>query len=97
MQTVDKENANAFSTLLGDGTTVRYFFDPDTKLCVQRSVIRSPTDASHIVFKDYRRIDGLPVPFKSAFYLNGYATEEYSLSTVRFGAVDGAYFVIPTY
>ena len=41
LETIDGRKADAFSVAVAGGVTLRYFFDTRTRLCLQRSVLRS--------------------------------------------------------
>jgi hypothetical protein len=98
LETIDGRKADAFSVAVAGGVTLRYFFDTRTRLCLQRSVLRSSNIASHIVFEDYRDAGGVPFPFRMRFFDNQELYLEQDFTSVHVGATlsDGLFEIRPS-
>jgi hypothetical protein len=86
LETIDGRKADAISVGAADGVTLRYFFDTRTRLCLQRSVLRSSNSASYMLFDDYRDAGGVPFPFRIRFFDNQELYLEQDFTSVHVGA-----------
>lgn len=67
--------------------TVRYLFDPESHLCLQRTI--TPTGSKHspyIIYSDYREASGLPYPFRTEMWLGKLRIQNETLQSVKIGA-----------
>jgi hypothetical protein len=89
---LEGKETEAYSVNLPNASTVRFYFDLETGLCVERSVIRAPGNANHVLFDDYRRVDGLPIPFRRRYFYNKTLTSEQTFAIISLNDVDLSFF-----
>jgi hypothetical protein len=88
--TLEGQEAYTFEQDLPERKAIaRYLFDPETLLCLQRTLILQSQEKafSFTVFSDYRETNGLPYPFRTRVIdaKRKVTTWEEKLSSVRIG------------
>ena len=95
-KTFDGKFAWSFS-VPDNGSVVHYFFDPDTKLCLQESYILPGGYPGHTVYGDYRDVQGVPrAHHLQRFYGDRLITESFFDHIDVPQTMDDKLFEIPT-
>ena len=94
-ESLDGTKARAYSVRPWQTVAVRFLFDQSTNLCIQYDQTRAAHDVTHVVLRDYRVVDELPVPFVRRFYYNETLTREWIFRTVLIGSPPASAFDAP--
>ncbi|MGH9532481.1 MAG: MBL fold metallo-hydrolase [Terriglobales bacterium] len=99
--TLDGRKQNAITFVHTDGTQLAVYVDAQTNLVSKYEVLYpdtlAETDASEIIFSDYRPVGGVQFPTRWRWRQAGQQITDYTVSDVKLNAkLDDAAFVKPT-